>query len=402
MSWYSKSVEQVFSELKAEESGLTTEEAEERIENEGKNRIEDEDSTSMLSIFIGQFQDNLIYLLMAAGILSVLVGFLPGHQPEYTEAAIIFLILFANGTFGFIQDYRAEKSIEALKKMSTPNTVVLRDGKKKEIDSTELVPGDVVFLETGDAVPADARLIETESLYTDEAALTGESTNVHKSSEVVDEDTPVADRQNMVFMNTHVVKGRGKAVIVETGMDTQVGGIATEIENAETKQTPFQKEVDTLGRRIGFLVIGIISLVALVQLLLTGAGWMTVFLLAIGLSVAAIPESLPAIVTLTLAIGSKKLLKKDALVRRLPVVEALGSVDHIVTDKTGTLTEGVMTVEKLHFQGEDFDVSGRGTTKEGKFSKDGHETDPDHLAPLLECGVYCNNAEEADHGEKRL
>jgi len=166
--------------------------------------------------------------------------------------------------------------------MSTPNTVVLRDGKKKEIDSTELVPGDVVFLETGDAVPADARLIETESLYTDEAALTGESTNVHKSSEVVDEDTPVADRQNMVFMNTHVVKGRGKAVIVETGMDTQVGGIATEIENAETKQTPFQKEVDTLGRRIGFLVIGIISLVALVQLLLTGAGWMTVFLLAIG------------------------------------------------------------------------------------------------------------------------
>lgn len=397
MSWYSKSVEEVLSELNAEQDGLESEGVEKRLEKQGKNRIKDEDSASMLSIFISQFQDNLIYLLMAAGILSVAVGFLPGHEAEYTESAIIFLILFANGIFGFIQDYRAEKSIEALKKMSTPNTTVLRDGKKKEIDSTEIVPGDVIFLETGDAVPADARLVETESLYTDEAALTGESTNVYKSTEPVDEDSAVADRENMVFMNTHVIKGRGKAVVVETGMETQVGDIATEIQGAEEKQTPFQKEVDTLGRRIGFLVIGIISLVALIQLLLTGAGWMTVFLLAIGLSVAAIPESLPAIVTLTLALGSKKLLKKDALVRRLPVVEALGSVDHIVTDKTGTLTEGVMTVEKLHFQGEEFDVTGRGTNTEGVFKKDSNETDVGYLKPLLECGIYCNNAEEADH-----
>lgn len=400
MSWYSKSVEEVFSELNAGEDGLTAEEANERLEDEGKNRIEDEDSTSPIKIFISQFQDNLIYLLMAAGILSVAVGFLPGHDFEYTEAAIIFLILFANGIFGFIQDYRAEKSIEALKKMSTPNTTVLRDGKKIEVDSTELVPGDVIFLETGDAVPADARLIETESLYTDEAALTGESTNVYKSAEVVEDDSAVADRENMVFMNTHVVKGRGKAVVVETGMDTQVGGIASEIQSSEQKQTPFQEEVDTLGRRIGILVIGIISAVALVQVLLTGAGWMTVFLLAIGLSVAAIPESLPAIVTLTLALGSKKLLKKDALVRRLPVVEALGSVDHIVTDKTGTLTEGVMTVEKLYFQDEEFDVTGRGNNVEGEFKKDGYQTDQDHLKPLLECGVYCNNAEKADHTEE--
>ena len=400
MSWYSKSVEEVFSELNNDEEGLTSDEASKRIEDQGKNVIQDEESPSMLHIFISQFQDNLIYLLMAAGILSIAVGFLPGHEPEYAESAIIFLILFANGIFGFIQDYRAEKSIEALKKMSTPNTVVLRDGKKQENDTKERVTGDVIFLENGDAVPADARLIEAESLYTDEAALTGESTNVHKKLGEVDEDSAVADRSNMVFMNTHVVKGRGKAVVVETGMETQVGGIASEIESAEKKQTPFQKEVDTMGRRIGFLVIGIISLVALVQVLLTGAGWMTVFLLAIGLSVAAIPESLPAIVTLTLALGSKKLLKKDALVRRLPVVEALGSVDHIVTDKTGTLTEGVMTVEKLYFQGEEFDVTGRGTTKVGKFKKDGHETDEDHLRPLLECGVHCNNAEEADTGDK--
>lgn len=396
MNWYSDSEEEMISELDTQEEGLSEEEAEKRLNEHGENRIKDDDSTSVIHIFISQFQDNLIYLLMAAGVLSVLVGFLPGQEVEFAEAGIIFLILFANGIFGFIQDYRAEKSIEALKKMSTPSTTVMRNGKKKEIDSTEVVPGDIIFLETGDAVPADARLLETESLYTDEAALTGESNNVHKETGKVDEESAVADQSNMVFMNTQVVKGRGKAVVTETGMDSQVGGIAEEITEVDQKQTPFQKEVDTMGKRIGYLVIGIISLVALIQLFLTGAGWMTVFLLAIGLSVAAIPESLPAIVTLTLALGSKKLLKKNALVRRLPVVEALGSVNHIVTDKTGTLTEGVMTVEKLHYQGEEFDVTGTGTSTEGVFKKGGHETDADYLKPLLECGFYCNNAERTE------
>jgi ATPase, P-type (transporting), HAD superfamily, subfamily IC len=396
MNRYSDSEKEVMSDLDTREDGLTDDEAEEALAEHGENRIEDDESTSVLRIFISQFQDNLIYLLMAAGILSVLVGFLPGQEVEYTEAAIIFMILFANGLFGFIQDYRAEKSIEALKKMSTPNATVMRNGKKKEVDSTEIVPGDIIFLETGDAVPADARLLETESLYTDEAALTGESNNVHKETGQVDEDSAVADQSNMVFMNTHVVKGRGKAVVTETGMESQVGGIAEKISEVDQKQTPFQEEVDKMGKRIGYLVIGIISIVALIQLFLTGAGWMTVFLLAIGLSVAAIPESLPAIVTLTLALGSKKLLKKNALVRRLPVVEALGSVNHIVTDKTGTLTEGVMTVKKLHYQGEDFDVTGTGTSTDGVFKKEDHETDTDYLRPLLECGLYCNNAEKAE------
>jgi Ca2+-transporting ATPase len=398
MGWHSDSKEEIFSQLDTSEEGLSSEEVEKRLEEQGENRIRDEDTTSPLRIFISQFQDNLIYLLMAAGLLTVVVGLLPGHEPNYTETGIIFLILFANGVFGFIQDYRAEKSIEALKKMSTPSATVKRDGKKMEVDSTQLVPGDIIFLETGDAVPADARVLEAESLDTDESALTGESVNVQKSPGKIEEDAPVAERGNMVFMNTHVVKGRGKAVITDTGMDTQVGDIAEEIEEADEKQTPFQKEVDALGKRIGYLVIGIVALVALIQVSLTGAGLMTIILMTIGLSVAAIPESLPAIVTLTLALGSKKLLKKDALVRRLPVVEALGSVDHIVTDKTGTLTEGTMTVEKLYFQGEEFDVTGKGTDVEGNFRKDGHETDPEYLEPLLECGVYCNNAEKAEEG----
>ena len=398
MLWHSKSRDEIFSELDTSEEGLPQEEAEERLEKEGENRIESGDSTSPLKIFISQFQDNLIYLLMAAALLSVGIGLLPGHQPEYAEAGIIMLILFANGTFGFIQDYRAEKSIEALKKMSTPAAMVMRDGEKVEVDSTEIVTGDIIFLEQGDAVPADARLLEAESLDTDESALTGESNNVSKDPGKVEAESAVADRSNMVFMDTHVVRGRGKAVVTDTGMDTEVGDIAEEISDADDKETPFQEEVDEMGRKIGALVIGIVALVAVIQLSITGAGMITVLLMAIGLSVAAIPESLPAIVTLTLALGSKKLLKKNALVRRLPVVEALGSVNYIVTDKTGTLTEGVMTVENLYYQGENFEVTGTGTSTEGKFMKDGEEVDTEYLRPILECGVYCNNAEKT--GEK--
>jgi Ca2+-transporting ATPase len=398
MLWHSKSRDEIFSELDTSEEGLPQEEAEERLEKEGENRIESGDSTSPLKIFISQFQDNLIYLLMAAALLSVGIGLLPGHQPEYAEAGIIMLILFANGTFGFIQDYRAEKSIEALKKMSTPAAMVMRDGEKVEVDSTEIVPGDIIFLEQGDAVPADARLLEAESLDTDESALTGESNNVSKDPDKVEAESAVADRSNMVFMDTHVVRGRGKAVVTDTGMDTEVGDIAEEISDADDKETPFQEEVDEMGRKIGALVIGIVTLVAVIQLSITGAGMITVLLMAIGLSVAAIPESLPAIVTLTLALGSKKLLKKNALVRRLPVVEALGSVNYIVTDKTGTLTEGVMTVENLYYQGENFEVTGTGTSTGGKFMKDGEEVDTEYLRPILECGVYCNNAEKT--GEK--
>ena len=396
MDWHSKDLENLFSDLDSSKEGLSSDEADERLEENGENRITSDNEVSKLDIFISQFQDNLIYLLMVAGLMSVAIGFLPGHQPEYFEAGIIFLILFANGTFGFLQDYRAEKSIEALKKMSSPEAVVKRDGNKIEIDSAEVVPGDIIFLEQGDAVPADARVLEAESLHTNEAALTGESGNVEKERGTVDEDAAVADRSNMIFMNTHVVKGRGKAVVTDTGMDTEVGDIAEELEDAEEKQTPFQKEVDEMGRKIGALVLGIVSLVAIIQVTLTGADAMTILLMAIGLSVAAIPESLPAIVTLTLALGSKKLLKKNALVRKLPVVEALGSVNYIVTDKTGTLTEGVMTVEKVYSGLDEFDVTGTGTSVEGEFEKDGEKIDSEKVREVVECGFYCNNSERIE------
>jgi Ca2+-transporting ATPase len=403
MEWHSKKLSKVYSELGSGEDGLSSEQAEEKLEEQGENKIDQGESISPLSIFISQFQDNLIYLLIFAAFLSLGIGLFPGEEAKVGEAAIIFLILFANGIFGFIQDYKAEKSIQVLKEMSTPNATVVRDGQKKEIDSTEVVPGDIVELEQGDAVPADARVIEAESLSTDEAALTGESESVSKTTGTLDEDTPVAEQDNMVFMDTHVVKGRGKAIVTSTGMDTEVGGIAEEISSAEDEQTPFQKEVDKMGTRVGILVLGIVALTGLVQFTFTGADFLTIIVLGIGLAVAGVPESLPPIVTLTLSIGSKRLLKKDALVSSLPVVEALGSVDHIVTDKTGTLTEGVMTVRKVYTPGTEYDVTGAGMDTTGKFKQDGEQVEPDeNLRQVLECGRICNNSEivETEDGDE--
>ncbi|MFB6265536.1 MAG: HAD-IC family P-type ATPase, partial [Candidatus Nanohaloarchaea archaeon] len=221
-----------------------------------------------------------------------------------------------------------------------------------------------------------------------------------KGPGVVDEEASLAERSNMVYMNTNAVRGRGKAVVVETGMDTEVGEIATEIQEAEKGQTPFQEEVNELGKKISYGIILIILLVAASEYFLTTAPPVTIFLVAVSLAVAAVPEGLPAVVTLTLAMGSKKMVKKNALVRRLPVVESLGSVDMIVTDKTGTLTENTMTVRRVYFDGEVYEVTGSGTSTEGKFRREGEEIRSEKLRPVLEPGLYCNNAEEAPEEEE--
>lgn len=402
MDWYSRDLRGVLEELDVDpEVGLDKEEAGERLERNGKNRIEKGEEVHPLEIFLDQFRDFLIYLLFFAAFVSIGIGFLPGHSPEYFNAALILVIVFLTGVFGFFQDYKAEKSIEALKELSRPEVTVLREGKRKEIDSEDVVPGDVLILEQGDSVPADARLVESESLYTDESALTGESENVGKEPGAVEEGSTVADRSNMVFKNTSVVKGRGKAVVVETGMDTEVGDIAEQLQGSENEKTDFQREVDEMGRKIGYGIVLIILLVAAIEFSFTSAGPVAIFLLAVSLAVAAVPVSLPAVVTLTLALGSRKMLDKNALVRRLSVVESLGSVDTIVTDKTGTLTEDIMTVQKLYFGNEEFDVTGGATDLEGGFEKDGHQVDTDYLRPLLECGAVCNNAEKAPEEEDK-
>ncbi|MDG5778296.1 cation-translocating P-type ATPase [Haloarculaceae archaeon H-GB2-1] len=395
--WHDASLTEVRERLDVEsfESGLSAAEAEARLERYGPNEIREAETTPAWELFVSQFQDFLIYLLVLAAILSLAVGLLPGSEPNYVDAGLIGLILLANGVFGFVQDYRAEQSMQALRELSSPDATVLRDGQKRTVPATQVVPGDVIFVEQGDAIPADARLLETTDLHTDESALTGESSTVTKSTADVPSDAPLAERENVVYMNTTAVRGRAKAVVVETGMETQVGSIATQLSEADEEKTPFQEEVDELGRTIGYGVLALILVVAAVQLLATASAPVTVLLVSVTLAVAAVPEGLPAVVTLTLALGSQKMLDRNALVRRLPVVESLGAVDVIVTDKTGTLTENQMTVTDVLFGDEVFEVTGSGLAPEGEFRRDGEAIDPERISPLLRCGAICNNAEEA-------
>ncbi|KAB1185399.1 MULTISPECIES: cation-translocating P-type ATPase [Haloferax] len=398
-AWHARSIDQTLAELETDEAGLSQTAAANRLEEYGPNEIHKGDDISPLEIFISQFKDFLIYLLVFAAVLSLAVGLLPGEAPNYVDAGLILLILFGNGIFGFVQDYRAEKAMEELRELSSPDATVLRDGVKRTIAAKDVVPGDVVVIEQGGAVPADCRLIEATNLETLEAPLTGESASVGKTTDTLDPETPLAERSNMLYMNTDAVMGRGKAVVVETGMRTEVGGIATQIHEADEGQTPFQEEVDELGRRIGYGIVGLIALVIVVQLLFTQASTIAVLLTAITLAVAAVPEGLPAVVTLTLAIGARKMVDKNALVRRLPVVESLGSVDVILTDKTGTLTENQMTVTRIAYGSDIYEVTGTGLDTDGEFHHDDVRVDPDSIDPVLRCGLLCNNAEKAPESE---
>ena len=405
VDWHALSAEEAVERLETDAAGLDADEARDRLDAYGPNEIIAGDEVSPLRILLAQFQDFLIYLLLLAAALSLGIGLLPGYDPHYADAALIFLILLANGVFGFVQDYQAEKSIAALRELSSPEATVLRDGDPTVVDATAVVPGDVLVLEAGDAVPADARLVETTELQTDESALTGESTGVAKSVEPVDAETPLAERTDMVYMNTSAVKGRGRAVVVRTGMDTEVGGIATQIRSAPDDPTPFQAEVDRLGKQIGYGVVALILVVAAVQFALTAASPLTVLLVGVTLAVAAVPEGLPAVVTFTLALGSRRLVERNALVRRLPVVESLGSVDTILTDKTGTLTENRMTVTRLYAGGETYalggapDRDGVDPGDAGTALPDGALDAADAVAPVLRCGAICNNAIHAAESE---
>lgn len=397
---YSNNKGEVLDEFETStDEGLSSEEAEERKEKFGPNKIEDANRRSWFSILIEQFKDYLVYILFIGGFLSLAIGILPEEEPKVAEAAIISLIIFGNGLFGFYQDYKAEREIASLSELTAPDATVIRGGEVLSIDSKDVVPGDIIKIEKGDSVPADARLVEANSLSTSESALTGESKQVTKSVEPVEEDVPVADRDNMVFKSTNVVRGSGLAVVTGTGMSTEIGEIAGELKDAETKDTPFQREVDNLGRQLAYIISAFIVLLALIQALITGAEVLTIVLLAIGLVVAAIPEALPVIVTFALALGSRRLAEKDAVVRRLPVVESLGSVNYILTDKTGTLTSGEMTVKRVYHDGNDISVTGVGSDEEGDFlDQDDDSVDPDRVRPVLECGVYANDSEISDDG----
>ena len=350
INWFNKTVDEVESTLKTNaENGLTAEEAKKRQEEYGLNELKAKKKKSLFVKFLEQFKDFMIIILIISAIISGVVGVAQGEG--FTDTIIILVVVVVNAIIGVAQENKAEKSLEALQKLSSHVAKVIRNGKLQVIQSKELVPGDIVILETGDYVPADLRIIETVNLKAQEAALTGESVPVEKmAAKIEDEKIGIGDRINMLFSSSLITYGRGKAVVVETGMNTEVGKIADIINTAEEQGTPLQQKLNKLGKTLGIVALAICAVIFVVGLLY-GKEPIHMFMTAVSLAVAAIPEGLPAVFTIVLAIGVQRMVKRNAIVKKLPAVETLGSASVICSDKTGTLTQNKMTVEKVFCDG---------------------------------------------------
>lgn len=392
--WWSLTPEEVLQELRARPAGLTAKEAEERLERYGENVLREEARETRLQVFLRQFKSILIAILAIAAVVSFLVG-----EPQ--DAAAILIIVVLNALLGYTQEWQAGEAIEALKKMLVQRAVVIRDGEQQEIDASGVVPGDIVLLEMGERVPADLAIVEATSLQVDEAPLTGESAPVDKAPGRLPPATDLAGRSNMTFAGTTVVNGRGWGVVVATGMETEFGKIAGLSQLVTAEATPLSRQMDVLGRDIGFIALGIAALAVVVGLL-QERGLLEMFLVGVSLAVAVIPEGLPAVVTLTLAIGIKTMMQKNCLIRRLPASETLGAVSVICTDKTGTLTRNEMAVVRVKTPGAEVTVTGTGYAPEGEFLLDGRAIDPGDypgLRQFLRAVLLCNHATIAHDGD---
>jgi len=371
-------------------TGLSDQEAKARLDKYGLNQLKEKKTHSLWVIFLGQFKDFIIWVLIVAALIS-------GFLQEWVDALAIIAIVILNAIMGFVQEYRAEKALTTLKKLASPNSKVIRQGDHKIIPSSELVPGDIIELEAGDHVPADSRLVSvTAHFTTQEASLTGESNPVIKTAYSLDEkDVPLADRANIVYMGTSVTSGKAKALVVETGMQTELGRIADMIQEIEQEVTPLQRKLEQFGKRIVLLSFVLVALVFLLSVL-RGGKILDVFLMAVSLAVAAIPEGLPAVVTIALTLGVQKMVKRHALIRKLPSVETLGSTTVICSDKTGTLTKNEMTIQAIFTDGNVFKVTGIGYEPNGEFLHDEKPINPDEYPGLhktLLCGALCNSSQ---------
>ncbi|TAJ94488.1 MAG: cation-translocating P-type ATPase [Gammaproteobacteria bacterium] len=385
MYFHQMPASETFRALESGPAGLAETEAARRLIKDGRNELDTASAVNPLRILIGQFKSFIVYVLLFAVAVSVIIG-------EYLDSAVILFILIMNAAIGFFQEYSAHKSLEALKRLGNIRATVIRDGQARVVDAVELVAGDVIYVESGDKTPADARIIEAVRLEVDESALTGESVPVDKTPDVIRGETPLADRHNMLFSSTAIVSGNGRAVVTATGMHTEIGRITTLIKEAAEEPTPLQRRLDRFGRLIGWAIIGICLCVLLLTSLrayhttgLTAEQLLTFAFIAISLAVAAVPTALPAVVTIALSIGVKRLLRRKALVRRLSSVETLGSCDVICTDKTGTLTQNQMTVRHLWTPDEELELAGHGYNPGS-----GRVEVAD--AQLLRIGLHCNNS----------
>ena len=417
VSWHTRTVEAVVEALETDATvGLATAEAKTRLSQYGPNELAERPRPGFWQLLLGQFRNFVVIILIVSAIISLLLG-------EVVEASAIMAIVVLNAVLGVVQESKAEEALAALKKMSAPEAHVLRDGHRVTVPARELVPGDIVFLEAGNYVPADLRLLDSVNLKVDEASLTGESVPVEKRARVaLAEDVPLGDRVNSAFMGTTVTYGRGAGVVVATGMRTQIGLIAEMIQSYEEETTPLQRRLDQLGRWLGWgslAICGIVFIEALVQdtdlsiivsqglvpfLVQAREQIVELFIVAVSLAIAAVPEGLPAVVTICLALGMREMVKRNALIRRLPAVETLGSATVICSDKTGTLTQNEMMAVRLYVAEWRLDVSGEGYQPTGEFDNYGDPADPrdnSEIMTLLTGSLLCSDArlEPLDEGD---
>jgi P-type Ca2+ transporter type 2C len=401
-AWYQMEVDEAFESLKSKRDGLTNEEAAKRLEEYGRNKIEEEGDTGWLKILIHQFINPLVFVLVVAAVIALVAD-------KMIDTIVIGVVIIVNAAIGFFQEFRAEAAISALRKRAAPKADVLRcengdDCEQTSIPAEEVVPGDVILLESGDKVPADARLFEAKNLKLDESMLTGESVPVTKTIEPFEEELSLGDRTNLVFGGTIVTEGRGKAIIYATGQKSQMGKIATLIQETEKVESPLQIQTNQLGKKLGFLAFFAGSLIFLMGFI-RGYDLESLLLFSIAAVVSSIPEGLPAVMTITLAVGVNRMARRNAIIRRLPAVDTLGATTIISTDKTGTLTTNQMTVKEIFTAGDVIEVSGTGFDPEGDFLLDDEEINVDDHKPLKEImkvGVLCNDTSlvQQDEGDE--
>ncbi len=398
--WHTIESKSVLEYLETTSQGLTSDEAHRRLEQYGSNELQQAPSATAIALFIGQFKSVLVVILIVSAIVSAFISM--RKDDPLTDTYVILIIVVMNALLGFMQEYRAERAVEALQKMMAPHVIVIRDGQEESIASKDLVPGDIICLEAGSRVPADARLIEAVSIQIDEAALTGESTPVNKSVGIVSADVGIVDQRNMVFMGTTVTNGRALAVVVETGMQTQFGNIAGMVISVKAEEPPLKKKMEKMGRQLGLISLLLTFFVFLIGVFVHLTDLETMFMMGVSLAVSAIPEGLPAVLTITLALGVSRMARQKAIVRKLASVETLGSTTVICSDKTGTLTKNEMTVSQIYTYKERIQVTGAGYIPRGEFIKGTHHITLEKgsvLEQLLRIGILCNNAHLRDNRE---